>query len=543
MNRDARKIVIIGGGIAGLCTAVYAQKCGYQAEVLEMHHAPGGLATHWSRNGYTFETCLHWLLGSNPNSEWYARWLEVFDIGELKFIYPEEFVRLETERGEHLSIYSNTDRLEAEMLSRAPQDAPAIRHFISSIRSLTHFKMPDPGESFARNWLTWLRDLPFLPLLHELSSVGVREYGDKFTDPLLRGFFGNDDTARLSALPLTFSLAWMSQHDAGYPIGGSQAIIRLIAEKLTSLGGRLRLGAKVERILVENNTAVGVQLANGETISADWVISAADGHSAIHGLLGGKYQNKTTEKIYDELETFPSYLQVSLGVARNLLQEPGFLIRLLDSPLEVDPDTLLHQVSFRIFHFDPTFAPAGKTAVTAFLPTYNFKYWVDLQENDPARYKAEKDRIANNVISILESKIPDLRAAIEVTDVSTPATVIRLTGNWKGSMEGWLITPRSGFTSLPNTLPGLQKFMMVGQWVMPGGGLPSGLITARHAIQTICRQEERPFPVQHQNDAATLYSSLNNRIRSHQSDNPLHPPPTTPPSTTPANPAPAAPDS
>jgi phytoene dehydrogenase-like protein len=80
-----------------------------------------------------------------------------------------------------------------------------------------------------------------------------------------------------------------------------------------------------------------------------------------------------------------------------------------------------------------------------------------------------------------------------VIDVSTPATVIRYTGNWKGSMEGWLLTPDTGFRQLPNTLPGLQQFLMVGQWIMPGGGLPSGLMTARSAIGAICEQDRIPF--------------------------------------------------
>jgi phytoene dehydrogenase-like protein len=264
MKHDTRTIVIIGGGIAGLCAAVYAQKCGYQVEVFEMHDAAGGLATSWRRGGYTFETCLHWLLGSNPNGEWYSRWLEVFDIDKLKFIYPEEYVRLESEHGECLRIYSNIDRLETEMLKRAPQDADQIRHFASAIRSFCKFKLPDPAEGWAGNWLTLLRDVPYLPLVRELSSMRAQEYGERFKDPLLRGFFGNGDTAQMSTLPLVLSLAWMSKGDAGYPIGGSQAIIGLIAEKFASLGGHLRLGAKVERILVEHDTAVGVQLVGGE---------------------------------------------------------------------------------------------------------------------------------------------------------------------------------------------------------------------------------------------------------------------------------------
>jgi phytoene dehydrogenase-like protein len=170
MEHDAGKIIVIGGGIAGLCAAVYAQRCGYRVEVLEMHDSAGGLATSWHRGEYTFETCLHWLFGSNPDGDMYSRWLEVFDIDKLTFVYPEEFVRLETEHGEPLSIYSNVDRLEKEMWRRAPQDAAEIRNFASAIRSLSKFKMPGPTEGWGGNWLTYLRDIPYRPLLHELSD-------------------------------------------------------------------------------------------------------------------------------------------------------------------------------------------------------------------------------------------------------------------------------------------------------------------------------------------------------------------------------------
>ena len=298
-KEDAGKIIIIGGGIAGLCAAGYAQRCGYQAEVLEMHDSAGGLATSWRRGEYTFETCLHWLLGTNPNRSMYSRWLEVFDINKLTFVYSDEFVRLETEHGECLRIYSNVDRLETEMLRRAPQDAGEIRHLASAIRSLSKFKLPDPTEGWAGNWLTYLRDVPYLPLLHELSSMSGEEYGKRFTDPLIKRFFGDGDMGQLSAIALFFSLAWMNGRDAGYPIGGSQAVIQGIVQKLEDLGGRLRLGTKVESILVDRDTAVGIQLTNGETIAADWVISAADGHATVFDLLGGKYTDKATEKIYE----------------------------------------------------------------------------------------------------------------------------------------------------------------------------------------------------------------------------------------------------
>jgi phytoene dehydrogenase-like protein len=137
-----KKMVIIGGGIAGLCSAVYARKCGYDVQVLEMGHTAGGLATSWKRGEYTFETCLHWLLGSNPNGGFHSRWQEVFDIDQLTFIDPEEYACMENELGERLPIYTNVDRMEAELLKRAPEDAAEIRRFASAVRKLAKIPLP-----------------------------------------------------------------------------------------------------------------------------------------------------------------------------------------------------------------------------------------------------------------------------------------------------------------------------------------------------------------------------------------------------------------
>jgi phytoene dehydrogenase-like protein len=496
MERHGRKVVIIGGGIAGLCAAVYALKCGYDVEVLEMHDMAGGLAMSWRRGNYTFETCLHWLIGSRPGGEFYAEWKEIFDIDKLTFVDPEVFVRIETEGGEHQTIYTDADRLETELLAHAPQDAVPIRALTHAIRSLRKFRIVEPSRGMASNWMSMLHDVPIFPLLSRLMRMSGKDYGGRFTDPLLRAFFSTGDLGKLSAIAMVLSLAWMGAGNAGYCIGGSQAMIRLIEEKIADLGGKIRYRARVQRVVVENDTAIGAQLANGDMIPADWVISAADGHTTVFDLLGGKYIDPATQKIYQQGEPFASYLQVSLGVARDLRGEPPMVTRVLQSPLAVDPDTKLEHLGFRFFHFDPTFAPPGKTAVTSILPTRNFTYWTDLRRTNPVAYYAEKNRIAEAVISVLDRRIPGIRQAVEVVDVSTPATVIRYTGNWRGSQEGWLFKPGEGMRMLPNSLPGLKQFMMVGQWIMPGGGLPSGPMTARPTIKSICRTDHVQFSVE-----------------------------------------------
>jgi len=243
----------------------------------------------------------------------HAQWQEVCDIDSLSFVYAEEYLRLEDEHGGCLSIYTDVDRLERELLNAAPEDETEIRHLAAAIRQLGDLPMPGLDEGWPQKALDLVRIMPDLPLLWRLSHVSVEEYGQRFNHPLLRRFFGAGAMGRLSVLALIISLGWMSTGNAGYAIGGAQALIRLIVEKLTALGGQVRYGAKVEKILVENDVAVGLQLAGGEIVKADWVLSAADGHTTIYEMLGGKYRDKVVDAAYDNFETFPSYLQVSLG--------------------------------------------------------------------------------------------------------------------------------------------------------------------------------------------------------------------------------------
>jgi phytoene dehydrogenase-like protein len=145
------------------------------------------------------------------------------------------------------------------------------------------------------------------------------------------------------------------------------------------------------------------------------------------------------------------------------------------------------------YSFDPTMAPQGKSVLEVWLDS-SYTYWKPLHAN-AARYQAEKEQVATTVIAELERPYPGIRSQIEVVDVATPITIERYTGNWRG-LEAWF--PRTNglrvmLRGLSRTLPGLDGFHMVGQWAGAAGGLPMAAISGRKLIQSLCRQDRRPF--------------------------------------------------
>jgi phytoene dehydrogenase-like protein len=334
-------------------------------------------------------------------------------------------------------------------------------------------------------------------LLRKYSRINMEDFASRFQDPFLRRVF--DALIGLPDFPvigLIFLLSDLQRRNAGYPIGGSLQFARGIEKRFLDLGGEILYNARVEKILVEQGRAVGVRLADGSELHADTTISAADGYSTIFKMLEGKYVNEEIERNYRELPIFEPVVQASFGVNRDLSGEPHSLTRLLKEPITIAGQEQ-RAVSWRHYCYDPTLAPEGKSLVAALIPSTH-AYWKALAEDSDERYEAEKQQAALQVLQALEAHYPGIGSDIEMTDVATPLTFERYTGNWQGSFEGWLITTEnigmmfSGKT-LPRMLPGLADFHMIGQWVMPGGGLPSGSMTGRMVIQDLCKVDGKKF--------------------------------------------------
>jgi phytoene dehydrogenase-like protein len=493
-----KSVAIIGAGIAGLSAGIYAQMNGYSSKIFEMHTQPGGLMTGWKRKDYTIEGCIHWLVGSSSAGALYPYWREIGLIQNRKIVYLDEFSRYEGRDGRTFIFYTDINRLEKHMLGLSAEDEAVIKEFTGVARKLSEWDMPIDSSEMRPTSISGIRNLikgvKYMPIMQKYLKITMKQFTKKFKDDLLREALLHSWPSDFSLLFLMMTLAWMHRKDAGYPIGGSLPMAKALEQRYCSLGGEIHYGCRVDNILVEQDRAVGVRLDDGRQFRADTVISAADGKTTIFKMLEGKYVGKQIQEIYDTYGRFEALLYIGLGINRSFSDEPmtvsGYSIP-LDEPITLGSQTV-DRITLHPYNYDPTMAPEGKTTVVVMLEN-SYQYWKDLYDTDSELYNAKKQEAGERIIQVLDKRYPGAASQVEMCNVATPVTFERYTGNWGGSMEGFLMTPETSMKPIPKTLPGLENFYMVGQWVQPGGGLPSGVMTARSVIQTICKKDRVPF--------------------------------------------------
>jgi phytoene dehydrogenase-like protein len=225
------------------------------------------------------------------------------------------------------------------------------------------------------------------------------------------------------------------------------------------------------------------------------VIAACDGRTAIFDMLEGKYLNGAVRRMYRGDLPIHSQIQVSLGVDRDLSADPHWVTYLLDDPVLIAGEKR-YDIGVKNYCFDPSLAPAGKSVLTIML-TSRYEYWQRLYGR--SIYSAEQLQESNLLIDWITDLYPGLRQQIEFSDVATPLSYERYTGNWKGASSGWLLTRKTMplmIQGVSKTLPGLKNFYLIGQWVEPGGGVPLVAMSGRNIVQQICREDGRSFQAQ-----------------------------------------------
>ncbi len=491
-----KKVIIIGAGIAGLTCGVYTQMNGFETQILESHAIPGGECTGWDRGGYHFDGCIQWMMGTKKDAPLNKLWQNTGALDDtVRIVNHKIYSRYEDALGT-LNIYTNADEFEQELLRVAPEDKKEIGEMIRGIRKLGLLAMPIDKPMDMMNGADGLKflaaNLGAMGSMNKYNKMKIGELTDGFKSPLLRNAFRSLLSEQYTAIALLMMLAGMNAGDCGYPVGGSREIAKRMEKKYLSLGGSIQYGAKVDKILVQGGSAVGVRLADGSELLAEEVISCADGYATLKHMLDDKYTPDQYRNMFEHPDKYPTVTSslVFMGINAEIMKDYRGLILKRQKPVLLNGVESGH-LDYIGYAHDRNMSPEGKTVVCCYYEA-DFEYWSQLYQDREA-YKKEKKRLEEDAVGALVGRFPEIEGKIEVTDVVTPMTYVRYCDAWRGTWMTWIGSDKEIPRNVSGLLPGLNHFMMAGMWTMPPGGLPGAGAAGKFAAQRLCMQNGIEF--------------------------------------------------
>lgn len=489
------KIIIVGGGIAGLSAGIFARQSGIDATIIEMHSIPGGNSTSWKRKGYLFEGGMHWLVGSSEKTALHQVWKDLGALQDNNPIYNRDPFFTYLHEGESICLYRDPEKLKAHFMKIAPEDKAAIDQLIKDIKILRKMSMPVMDIKGVR--AKYKARLPLslmpsmmraLPTMNRLNTITTGQYIDQFKNEGIKTVLGTVvGNSGFTASSMIFTLAGLAAGDSGYPEGGSLRMAQNLADTFEKLGGTIHYKTRVQKVEVKDEQAKGVWV-NDELHEADAIVVATDALVALDTF----FDNPLHESWMDVMRNEKSPLNctfLSLGVKADLSHLPEHFVFDIAEPLVIEG--VSHQIlGLNNYANFKGYAPEGCTAVTYVFGEDAYDEWKAAKEN--GTYKQKKQELAEQVIDRLAQALPETEGKIEVWDIATPLTYERYCGTYRGS---WMSIMKPGFKQqkYPCTSESIKGLYFSGQRLMLPGGLPVAAMTARDAIQHVCLDNDLVF--------------------------------------------------
>ena len=517
MSRYGDRVVVVGGGIAGLATAALLAADGRSVDLLEQRDEVGGRAGSWSHDGFRFDTGPSWylmpevfehfftLLGSSAGEQLDLRRL---DPGYRVFFEDhDDPLDVRSDRAESVALF---DRVEPGA-GAALQDYldSAERTYQAAVANFLYTSFEHPRALLNS---AVLRSGPqLLPLLARSLESHVAA---RFEDPRLRQVLGYPAVflgSSPSRTPAMYHLmSWMDLADGVlYPQGGFTRLIEAIADLARTHGVRIHTGARVTAIdttptartpgMRRRHAQVrGVTYRDGEgaerTMAADVVVGAADLHHLETELLPPALQTYP-ESWWRRRDPGPGAVLVYLGVEGELpeLEHHSLFFTsdwdtnftdVLGRPGRV-PDPASAYVC-KPSATDPSVAPPGHENVFVLVPVPADvslgRGGVD-GAGDPA-VEATADAAIAQIAAW--AQIPDLAARVRVRRTVGPGDFAADLNAWSGGMLGPGHTLRqSAFLRGRNASAKVEGLLYAGSSTIPGIGLPMCLISAELVLKRL----------------------------------------------------------
>ena len=447
--KDHYDVIVIGGALAGLSSALMLADKGLDVLVLERHNLPGGIATSFVRGGIEIEAALHEMMSIGPkeNRLKVGKFLDDMGVDIDWLPVPEAYHA--SIPGLEVTLHPGLERFSREIDEKVPGTYEKVLRLLKlcddvfnsvnelSVHPMSKAQMLLRHEAFVKT-----------------AGYSTKEVIDTFGLPqeavdLLSPYWIYVGSS-FSDLPFTIFSVLMADY-VGYgsciPRKFSHEMSLKMAERAEEMGVQIEYRQHVDKILVRNNRAYGVRTARGDEIHADYVISSA-------------YPNAVYSHMIEPLSAVPEEATRMVN-GRRLGLTAFSVILILDREAEelnirdysifrgdtMDTDVLYDNLAglgpYRYLtcichnYGNPDATPPGTCSFSVtVLPRVDG--WKSVSADD---YDAVKHQVARQVIDDMSAYFGvNLLDHVLEAVIETPMTIAHYTGAWNGCIYGYAHT-------------------------------------------------------------------------------------------------------
>jgi phytoene desaturase len=485
--------LVIGAGYGGIAAAGRLARSGFDVTVLEKNDAPGGRCSQIVRDGHRFDVGPTLFLMPEVFSETFSALGEsMHDHLDLRRIDPT--YRVYFEDGVQLALTSDLNSIQEQLEAIEPGSFGGFLRYIAEGHKHYHISL----DRFVGRNFDSLRDYfspRNLPLLFQLKAL-VKHYdntGNYFQDPHLRAAFTFQNMyLGLSPYdaPATYSLLQYTELADGvwFPIGGLYQVSRSLVEIAEKQGTRFMYNAPVTRIILDGTRATGVELGDGQQMSADVIIVNADLPYAYRHLLRDQdaaedldRKNYTcsaimfywgVDKIFPQIGHHNVFLAGDYKASFDRIFE--------DHTLPDEPSFYVHAPA----RTDPGAAPEGQDTLMVLVPIGH------IDDQSEQNWAALSERARATVLRRLDGElgIADLEEHIKFEIIYTPQDWLTRYNLVKGAAFGLSHNfTQVGYLRPQNRHQRYRNLYFVGASTHPGTGLPIVLLSAKLTTERVLR--------------------------------------------------------
>ena len=489
------KVAVIGAGLGGLSAAISLRAAGYDVEVFEKNDRIGGKLNLLEKDGYTFD------LG--PSIFTLPQFFE--DLFKRAGKKMEDYVQLDAvtphwrnffEDGTTVDLYQENDLMKKELtkLPGNPEDHwNELEGFLDYARQQYQIVNDGYFSKGLDNLWEFIRHygLKLLGGQIDYKTTMAQSIASRLSDPKLRlifeYFIKYVGSSALQA-PGYMNLMPIIQFDYGlwYVRGGMYELANGLGKLMDEMEIPVHLGANAQEITKSGKTVTGITLANGQSHSADIIVSNMEVIPAYRNLL--KEPVAFTDKLDGKFAPACSGIVLHLGTNKPFQQlahhnfffsenqHKHFETVFEKQDLPEDP-TLYVVAPTRT---DPSKAPEGgdNIKILPHIPPLREDSGVTHED-----YVALKERCLDKME---RCGITGLRDSIVVEDLLTPVDIEKMYRSNRGSIYGVVTDWKRNYGfKAPKTSTRYNNLYFTGGSTNPGGGMPMVILSGQKCADRI----------------------------------------------------------